>query len=296
MSDRFHQALAIIGGIAGIAIPVVAGSAFGGNPHAQLVLMLATSMLGVLGFTAVRPLIQTPAAWQTAHRSLALIGTMAMLVIPVLDTSYGSIAWVKVLLEASSAVLVSAGFALVRPTTIPVGTLAAQHAANSAAKIATAALVLFLCALVLPACQTPGGAALKTCEIGSLPQEEQQALAEAGVILLNTASVVQDLEELAGKLGVDQAACVIAAWNSFLAGGGGTVAKSRMLAQASAPALSHARQLAQQYLTAHPLRTACGPVKARPIGYLALDPGDPWPGMTRADLSRYAAVSLGVVQ
>ena len=113
--------------------------------------------------------------------------------------------------------------------------------------------------LALPACNTPGGQALKQCELGSLPQTLESVVAEVLAIALNTASVVTDLEGLAGKVGPSQLSCVAQAVEAWLSGKSAATS-SRLMAGVGESQRQHALELLHLYVTAHP-PTACRNVK-----------------------------------
>lgn len=140
---------------------------------------------------------------------------------------------------------------------------------------AGAKLSVFLPLIVLPSllaagCQTPGGQALKTCEMGQLPAAEQAVLAEVGVVLLNPASVVADLVALATQLGPAQVGCAVQAWDAYLASKNPPASASKLMAAAGADQRTHAQALAHAYLATHP--SACS---ARAVASLARSIDEP---------------------
>jgi hypothetical protein len=100
--------------------------------------------------------------------------------------------------------------------------------------------------------------ALKNCELGQLPAEEQSVLAEVGVILMNPSAVVADLLALATKVGSAQVTCAVQAWDAFLASKGAP-AGSKMLKATASDQRDHALSLTHEYLAGHPA-PACASV------------------------------------
>lgn len=106
-------------------------------------------------------------------------------------------------------------------------------------------------------CQTPGGKALKDCEMNALPQTLESVLADVILIATNPASVAADLVDLAKKIGPDQVACASQAWAAYIASrqnqdGGTAPSSSRLLAGMSDTQLSHALSVLNSYLAQHP--------------------------------------------
>lgn len=111
-------------------------------------------------------------------------------------------------------------------------------------------------ALAMAGCATPGGVALKNCELGALPAEEQAVLAEVGVVLMNPSAVLSDLIALAAKLGPAQVGCAVAAWDAFLASRQAAPKGSQLMMATSDEQRAHAHALTKAYLAGHPV--ACG--------------------------------------
>lgn len=124
-------------------------------------------------------------------------------------------------------------------------------------------------ALAMAGCQTPGGQALKNCEMGQLPANEQAVLAEVGAVVMNPASVLGDLIELATKLGGAQVGCAVQAWDAFLASR--QPSGSKMLAATAADQRTHALALTHAYLAGHP-STSCGPRRVAAAARALSDP------------------------
>jgi hypothetical protein len=123
-----------------------------------------------------------------------------------------------------------------------------------------ALLPLAFVALALSGCATAGGKALKACELSQLPAEEQALASSVANIALDVGSTVVDLEQLALAVGKAQFSCVAQAVAAWLAAPAPAIAPTpevaNALLQASADARrDHARQVLEQYLTAHP--SAC---------------------------------------
>lgn len=126
--EKLHKALAVAGVVAVIAIPIVGHSAYGGDAHVQMMLTLLSAALGVVGFTAAKPLLAgDPQELQRTHRMLATLGMVGATVLPMLAQTYSDNHAVKLALDISTSVLDAAGFAAVRP----LGASAAAAAARA---------------------------------------------------------------------------------------------------------------------------------------------------------------------
>src|SRR4051794_29549828 len=114
--DKLHKAVAVLGAIAMIAIPIVEHSAYGGNHQVQLSLSLMATALGVLGFTAAKPaLVGDPQEFQRTHRTIAILGNLFASMLPTLAQTYGDHASIKLVLDIAAGVLGAIGFMAVRP-------------------------------------------------------------------------------------------------------------------------------------------------------------------------------------
>lgn len=117
MSDSFHKGLAVLGTLAAIVLPIVAHSVYGANPHAAQAVAFGMTMLGVLGYAAVKPLFPGDVTkWVASHKALTLVGTALMTVLPLLSqTTFADRPAVKLALELASALLMALGFTKARP-------------------------------------------------------------------------------------------------------------------------------------------------------------------------------------
>lgn len=114
----------------------------------------------------------------------------------------------------------------------------------------TAAILLpFLLLGMVSGCGTPGAQALKTCEMGKLPQTIQAIVAEVSTILASGGATWQhDLEELGKQLGPGQLQCIIAA---IMGGNAGFAATPGTPSNTWAKQHPEAATRAQTYLATH---------------------------------------------
>lgn len=119
-------------------------------------------------------------------------------------------------------------------------------------------LVLVVC---LAGCATPGGQALKKCEVGGLAGTLQSVAMTVLELVQNPNSYVADLEGLGKNMAPGQLSCVAQAVLAWLENREPAPAPAPPVAQAllaahSDVAREHGKQLLRQFLNAHP--SACG--------------------------------------
>lgn len=122
-------------------------------------------------------------------------------------------------------------------------------------------LAFFAMGTMLTAC--PAATSLGKCELNSLPANLESVIAEVVAIAMNPASVVTDLETLAGKVGPSQVSCASQAYQVWLQTNGTpstatTPTNAQAMTMASIDAARwHANDVLTRYLAAHK-PTACG--------------------------------------
>lgn len=213
----------------------------------------------------------TAAKWTTAHNILghlliSLVGAIVSGVTPVFQSGHVSgaaLAWAAV--GAFTTFL--AGLNHPPADSQARGSGQAGRASVAAlVALAIASAIMFGSVLAMAGCQTAGGQALKSCELGQLPAEEQVVLAEVGTVLMNPSAVLADLLALAAKLGPAQVGCAVAAWDAYLASkAGATPAGSALLASTTLDQRAHALSLTHAYLAAHP--SACSGRSLAALGW-----------------------------
>jgi hypothetical protein len=121
--------------------------------------------------------------------------------------------------------------------------------------------LVLVAVLAFAGCATPGGQALKACEVGGLAGTLQSVALTVLEVAQNPNSYVSDLEGMGKSLAPGQLSCVaqaVLAWleNREPAPATAPPVSQALLAAHSDVAREHARQVLRQYLNAHP--SACG--------------------------------------
>lgn len=114
-----------------------------------------------------------------------------------------------------------------------------------------------LAVIAFVGCATPGGAALKRCELGLLPATAQGALAVGQAIAADPSSTTADLEAAALQFLPGQFECAMQALAAWWMGKTAPADGNALMAASSTAQQWHAQALLKAYLTAHPA-TACG--------------------------------------